>query len=57
MFSQKQIPRMPPAESQALTEDERRTFVEWIDMGALWDGIPGPDNLPGYKQNGGGSDK
>jgi len=23
-----------------LTEDERRTFVEWIDMGALWDGIP-----------------
>ncbi len=57
MFSQKQIPRMPPGESQALTEDERRTFVEWIDMGALWDGIPGPDNLPGYKQNGGGSDK
>jgi hypothetical protein len=57
MFSQQKIPRMPPDESQALTEDEKRTFVEWIDMGALWDGIPGPDNLPGYKQNGGGSDK
>jgi len=57
MFSQKKVSRMPPAESRALTEDEKQTFVEWIDMGALWDGIPGPDNLPGYKQNGGGSNK
>ncbi|MHC4459832.1 MAG: HzsA-related protein [Planctomycetota bacterium] len=60
-FSQQKVPRMPPDGSHALTEDEKRTFVEWIDMGALWDGIPGPDNLPGvlpgYKQNGGGSDK
>lgn len=55
--STEQVPRMPPAKTEALTEDERRTFVEWIDMGALWDGIPGPDNLPGHKQNGGGSEK
>ena len=48
---------MPPSEAVALTEDERRTFSEWIDMGALWDGIPGPDNLPGHQQNSGGRDK
>ena len=34
-------------EAGQLSEDERLTFVEWIDLGALWDGIPGPDNLPG----------
>ncbi|OHB72369.1 MAG: hypothetical protein A2V70_16430 [Planctomycetes bacterium RBG_13_63_9] len=34
-------------EANRLTEDERRTFAEWIDMGALWDGIPGTDDLPG----------
>ena len=56
-FSQEKVPQMPPGGSRPLTEDERRTFVEWIDMGALWDGIPGPDNLPVYKQNGGGGDK
>ena len=32
--------KMPPAGAPALTEDEKRTFVEWIDMGALWDGLP-----------------
>lgn len=52
-----QVLRMPPATVEALTEDERQAFVEWIDMGALWDGIPGPDALPGYKQNDGGRDK
>jgi len=31
---------MPPARAPALTEGERRTFVEWIDMGALWNGRP-----------------
>jgi len=56
-FLKERVPLMPPDGSQALTEDERRTFVEWIDMGALWDGIPGPDNLSLYKQNGGGGDK
>jgi hypothetical protein len=52
-----QVSRMPPATAEALTEDERRTFVEWIDLGGLWDGIPGPDNLPGHQQNSGGRDK
>lgn len=32
--------RMPPESAPALTEGEKRTFVEWVDMGALWDGIP-----------------
>lgn len=27
--------------AEPLTTLERRTFVEWIDMGALWDGVPG----------------
>jgi len=31
---------LPPDCAEALTEDERRTIVEWIDLGALWDGIP-----------------
>jgi len=55
--SQKKVPQMPLDEQQALTKDEKRTFVEWIDMGALWDGIPGPDKLPGYTQNSGGGGK
>jgi hypothetical protein len=56
-FSQKEVARMPPEGSQALTEDERRTFAEWIDMGALWDGIPEPHDPSGYKQTTGGNDK
>ena len=57
VHSTKQVSRMPPAPAEELIEDEKRTFVEWIDMGALWDGIPGADGLPGYKQNDGGRDK
>ncbi len=34
------VRKMPPAGGPALTDDEMQTFVEWIDMGALWDGIP-----------------
>jgi len=34
---------MPPAEAEPLTEDEIRTFVEWIDLGALWDQATGDD--------------
>ena len=52
-----QVSRMPPVPAEGLTKDERRTFVEWVDMGALWDGIQGPDNLPGHQQNSGGRDK
>jgi len=36
---------IPPGRLPALTEDEKRTLVEWIDMGALWEGIAGPDDL------------
>ncbi len=40
--SAKPIPagKVPP-----LTNLETRTFVEWVDLGAMWDGIPGPDKL------------
>jgi hypothetical protein len=44
--------RMPPAGAPALTDDERRTFVEWIDMGALWDGIAASEASP--EDSGGG---
>jgi len=56
-FPQKEVAQMPPDEFQALSEDEKRTFVEWIDMGALWGGIPGPDNLPGYEKQAGGGEQ
>jgi hypothetical protein len=32
---------IPAEDSAPLSEDEKRTLVEWIDLGALWDGIPG----------------
>jgi hypothetical protein len=32
---------MPPQGSEPLTEDQKRTLVEWIDFGALWEPIPG----------------
>jgi hypothetical protein len=35
-FSAEKVSSMPPAGSAAMTQDEKRTFVEWIDMGALW---------------------
>jgi hypothetical protein len=56
-FSQQKVPQMPPAESRALTADEKRTFIEWIDMGALWDGIPDPDNLRESKNDNGGANQ
>jgi hypothetical protein len=54
-FSQQKVPLMPSAEGQALTPDEKRTFVEWIDMGAIWDGIPKTDNLQQSTKDDGGS--
>jgi hypothetical protein len=27
---------MPPAGHDLLTADERRTLIEWIDLGATW---------------------
>ncbi len=56
-FSQQKVPQMPPEGNNALTKDEKRTFVEWIDMGALWDGIPDPDNLEESKHNNGGANQ
>jgi hypothetical protein len=29
---------IPEGHGTTLTEDEERTFIEWIDMGAMWDG-------------------
>jgi len=56
-FSQQKIPRMPPDGNDALTKDEKRTFTEWIDMGTLWDGIPGLDNLRESEQDNGGANQ
>jgi hypothetical protein len=43
---------MPPDGAPALTEGEKRTFVEWVDMGALWDGVPRVG--PQQEEQGGG---
>ena len=37
---------MPPGGAPPLTEEERRVFVEWIDLGALWDALPSPQTRP-----------
>ncbi len=37
------VPTMPPPRATALTEAERRLLVEWIDLGAHWDGATGED--------------
>ena len=34
------IQPMPPPGSEPLTSEELQTIVEWIDLGALWDGVP-----------------
>jgi hypothetical protein len=36
---------IPAGKAPALTNLEMRLFVEWVDMGALWDGIPGADDF------------
>jgi len=48
-------PFKPIPGPSGLTEDEKLTFIEWIDMGALWDGIPGSDeySASGGKRKGG----
>ena len=56
-FSQQNVTQMPPTENRALTADEKRTFVEWIDMGALWNGIPEPDSLRESENDNGGADQ
>ena len=39
------LPTCPPPGAEQLTDGERLTFVEWIDLGAHWDGIPEVDDL------------
>jgi len=39
---------MPPKEEEPLTAAEKKLFVEWVDLGAQWDNMPGEDDLPGY---------
>jgi len=46
------VVKMPPAGAEPLSEGEKRTFVEWIDTGALWDGIP--DSQAGTSRGGDG---
>jgi len=45
----KPIKPMPPA--GRLSDEELKRFVEWIDLGAMWDNIPGEDPLPGYDRD------
>jgi hypothetical protein len=47
------VVKMPPDAAGALSDDEKRTFVEWIDTGALWDGIPGPERAAAHGGKGG----
>jgi hypothetical protein len=35
--------------NKMLTPEERYLFVEWVDLGAQWDNIQGPDPYPGYR--------
>ena len=36
---------IPTGKVPPLTNRETRTFVEWVDLGAMWDGIPGRDSI------------
>jgi hypothetical protein len=38
---------IPPGKVPPLTPLESRLLVEWVDWGALWDGIPGADEFSG----------
>ncbi len=44
----KKITQMPPAPARPLSAADKKLLVEWIDLGAQWDNIPGEDILPGY---------
>jgi len=39
------IRKMPPSQATALTEGEKRAFVEWIDLGAAWENTSPPEHL------------
>jgi hypothetical protein len=40
-------PVVSACRAHRLNVDEKRTLIEWVDTGALWDGVPGPDGLSG----------
>ena len=42
----------PPAGAQPLSAKELTTFVEWIDLGAHYDGVPGADRLGAEPEEG-----
>jgi hypothetical protein len=48
---------MPPNLEEALSDYEKRTLVEWIDTGGLWNGIPRPENFAGDDKERGGYGK
>ncbi len=41
------VQRMPPAGSKPLSAAEKQTLVEWVDLGAPWDGGHGTQGLSG----------
>jgi hypothetical protein len=45
---------MPPEGAATLTDDEKRTFIEWIDTGALWDVSPGEGTRSAHERASGG---
>ncbi len=46
------VGRMPPDGSPDLSGDERRTFVEWIDLGAPWGAATGTASAPAPEGHG-----
>ncbi len=40
--AERPVKLIPATGANPLTGEEKRTFVEWIDLGALWSGIPCP---------------
>jgi len=44
-------PEKPTPHKPFLTDAERKLFVEWVDIGAQWDNIPGDDEFPGYDRD------
>jgi hypothetical protein len=47
------LKRMPPAGSAPLTEEERRAIIEWIDLGAQFNGLPSDGTKTRARASGG----
>ena len=48
---------IPPGESEPLDDKEKLVFVQWVDMGASWGGIPGVSGLSKAPAEGRGQTK